>query len=156
MIATIRVRDGTNSRFLCELDLMRFSEEQVRNRMEERGIKDDAFFVCGFSDWEVDVDFDLQIAYILKRCVVEVYDGDETVVADLLRKHKSVHFICSHYYQFVGKDELEVMEKLLASIGGETLLGQFFELQTWQNLFLHYQMKDMVYVTPKGFYVSVI
>ena len=33
MIANIRIRDSGKSRFLCQLDLMRFSEEQVRERM---------------------------------------------------------------------------------------------------------------------------
>ena len=54
MIAVIRIRNETNSSALCELDLMRFTEEQVRERMSERGIRDGAFFVCGFVDWEVD------------------------------------------------------------------------------------------------------
>lgn len=43
MIADIRIRSDGNSRSLCQLDLMRFSEEQVRERMRVRGIEDDAF-----------------------------------------------------------------------------------------------------------------
>ena len=54
MIANIRVLTDGNSRSLCQLDLMKFSKEAVLARMEERGIKEDSFFICGFSDWEVD------------------------------------------------------------------------------------------------------
>ncbi len=33
MIADIRIRSDGNSQFLCQLDLMKYSEEQVRDRM---------------------------------------------------------------------------------------------------------------------------
>ena len=48
MIANIRIRDSGQSKLLCQLDLMRFSEEQVRERMLERGIRDDTFFCLWF------------------------------------------------------------------------------------------------------------
>ena len=50
MIANIRMRSSGYSKPLCQLDLMRFSEEQVRERMRVRGIEDDAFFICGFEN----------------------------------------------------------------------------------------------------------
>ena len=65
MIGIIRVREDGKSYALCQLDLMRFTEDQVRERMSERGIRDDAFFICGFSDWSVDVVMSFQDAYIL-------------------------------------------------------------------------------------------
>lgn len=43
MIAIIRTHEKGRSQFLCELDIMQFTENQVRDRMIERGIKDDAF-----------------------------------------------------------------------------------------------------------------
>lgn len=48
MIAIIRTREDGRSKALCKLDIMNFTESQVRDRMEERGIKDDTFFICGF------------------------------------------------------------------------------------------------------------
>lgn len=107
MIANIRVRDRTNSRYLCQLDLFRFSEEQVRERMRERGYTEDEFIICGFVDWEVDTEMTLTLAYALKRYINELYDGDETVVIHLLKKHVSPTAIISHYYHFISKDETE-------------------------------------------------
>ncbi|PIA85349.1 hypothetical protein ADO07_00695 [Streptococcus parauberis] len=46
---------------------MQFTENQVRDRMIERSIKDDAFFVCGFTDWEVDRMMTLSDVYLLKK-----------------------------------------------------------------------------------------
>ena len=40
MIATIRVRADGSSSELCQLDLMKFSIEGVRQRMEEKGIRE--------------------------------------------------------------------------------------------------------------------
>ncbi len=48
MIAIIRTREKGRSQFLCELDIMQFTENQVRNRMIEKGIKDDAFLFVVF------------------------------------------------------------------------------------------------------------
>lgn len=38
MIANIRVLNEGNFDYLCELDIMKYSQEQVLERMNERGI----------------------------------------------------------------------------------------------------------------------
>lgn len=48
MIAIIRTRKDGRSKALCKLDIMNFTESQVRDRMEESGIKDDTFFYLWF------------------------------------------------------------------------------------------------------------
>ena len=113
MIANIRIRDSGQSKLLCQLDLMRFSEEQVRERMFERGIREDTCFVCGFVDWNVDSVMSLTLAYALKKCVQELYDGDESVVVHLLKRHVSVTEIISNYYHLVSKDEVQTVMYLL-------------------------------------------
>jgi len=113
MIADIRIRDSGYSEPLCKLDLMRFSEEQIRERMRERGFSDESFSVCGFVDWGVDTHMGLSEAYGLKGCIQELYNGDESIVIQLLEKHVDVKYIISHYYCFISKDEYETALYLL-------------------------------------------
>ena len=142
MIANIRIRDSDHSRLLCQLDLMRFSEEQIRERMRERGIRDDTFFICGFTDWDVDSEMSLTLAYALKRCVQELYDGDETIVVHLLKRHIPVTQIISHYYRLVSKDEVQTVIYLLKR---DNLL---------KDILTDYIDCGVLLNTEKGFYVA--
>lgn len=140
MLANIRLRDGTISRSLPAFDLMRFSEEQVRARMAERGYSDEQFRVCGILDWDVGTEMDLATAYVLKRTVLGLYDGDETVVVHLLKKHVPPLAIAHCHYVFVSKDEVEVLSKLLQQDGKiASLLQSYLDSMECLN-------------TPKGFY----
>lgn len=142
MIANIRIRDSGQSKLLCQLDLMRFSEEQVRERMRERGIRDDTFFVCGFVDWAVDTQMGLSEAYGLKRCIQEFYHGDESFVVHLLKEHIDVKYIVSHYYRFISKDEYDTALYLLE----HTNISQFM---------LAKALDDGILVSnEKGFYLA--
>lgn len=123
MIATIRIRSDGISQSLCQLDLMRFTEEQVRERMAERGIRDDAFFICGFVDWSIDEVMTLQAAYALKMCILGFYDGDDYVVQELLKRHKPFGEIISSCYEFCSKDEVETVQKLLSGLEPEELIS---------------------------------
>ena len=142
MIANIRIRDSGHSRLLCQLDLMRFSEEQIRERMRERGIRDDTFFICGFTDWNVDSEMSLTLAYALKRCMQELYDGDETIVVHLLKRHIPVTQIISHYYRLVSKDEVQTVIYLLKR---DNLL---------KDILTDYIDCGALLNTEKGFYVA--
>lgn len=113
MIANIRIRDGSSSRSLCQLNLMQFSEEQIRDRMLDRGIRDDTFVICGFVDWEVDTEMSLELAYTLKRHILNFYDGDESFVAHLLEYHIPPEEIIKHCYSFISSNEEEVIAHLL-------------------------------------------
>lgn len=140
MLANIRLRDGTISRSLPAFDLMRFSEGQVRQRMQERGYHDDQFRVCGILDWGVDTEMDLATAYVLKRTVLGLYDGDETVVVHLLKKQVPPLAIAHCHYVFVSKDDSEVLSKLLQQDGKiANLLQPYLDNMECLN-------------TPKGFY----
>ncbi|WP_024783733.1 hypothetical protein [Streptococcus mutans] len=154
MIAVIRIRNETNSSALCELDLMRFTEEQVRERMSERGIRDGAFFVCGFVDWEVDRVMTLQEAYALKKCILGLYDGDDYVVQELLKRHKSFGEIISSCYEFYSKDELETVKKLFSDIDSSELIKYFCKVGSWNNLIANYINAGYLLQTNKGFYIN--
>ncbi|EMC33405.1 hypothetical protein [Streptococcus mutans] len=154
MIAMIRIRDGTSSSALCKLDLMRFTEEQVRERMSERGIRGDAFFVCGFVDWEVDRVMTLQEAYALKKCILCLYDGDDYVVQELLKRHKPFGEIISSCYEFCSKDELETVKKLFSDIDSSELIKYFCKVGSWNNLIANYINAGYLLQTNKGFYIN--
>ncbi|NLQ60088.1 hypothetical protein D3827_09950 [Streptococcus mutans] len=154
MIAIIRVRDGTNSNFLCELDLMRFTEEQVRERMSERGIRNGAFFVCGFVDWEVDRVMTLQEAYALKKCILGLYDGDDYVVQELLKRYKPFGEIISSWYKFCSKNEVETVQRLLSGMESEELIDCFYKFSSWPRLVANYINTGCLLQTNKGFYIN--
>lgn len=154
MIANIRVLTDGNSRSLCQLDLMKFSKEAVLTRMEERGIKEDSFFICGFSDWEVDSIMSLQEAYLLKKVILELYDGDDFLVQHMLKHHQSPSFIMSHYYRFVSKDETVLMKKLMEGADMDSVVEFFFQAVSWPRAVQAYIDHGVVLNTPKGFYVS--
>lgn len=153
MIAVIRTRENGKSKKLCNLDLMRFTENQVRQRMYERGIEEDAFFICSIIDWNVDRIFSLREAYVLKQAVEELYDGDFTVVAYLLNQGRSIYFIATHYYKFLSKDEVEAMIKVIGQVDSDKLLVTFYKTGSWVNFVSQYlragyllQIKDKYYI----------
>lgn len=154
MIAVIRIRNETNSSALCELDLMRFTEEQVRERMSERGIRDGAFFVCGFVDWEVDRVMTLQEAYTLKKCILGLYDGDDYVIQELLKRHKPFGEIISSWYKFCSKNEVETVQRLLSGMESEELIDCFYKFSFWPRLVANYINAGYLLQTNEGFYIN--
>ena len=153
MIAVIRTRVNGKSKKLCDLDLMKFTENQVRQRMYDRGIEEDAFFICSITDWNVDRIFSLREVYVLKQAVEELYDGDSTVVAYLLNQGRSIYFIATHYYKFLSKDEVEAMIKVIGQVDSYKLLVTFYKTGSWVNFVSQYlrsgyllQIKDKYYI----------
>ncbi len=153
MIAVIRTRVNGKSKKLCDLDLMKFTENQVRQRMYERGIEEDAFFICSITDWNVDRILSLREAYVLKQAVEELYDGDSTIVAYLLNQGRSIYFIATHYYKYLSKDEVEAMVKVIGQVESEKLLVTFYKTGSWVNFVSQYlkagyllQIKDKYYI----------
>lgn len=156
MIAIIRTHSRGNSQLLCELDIMQFTESQVRDRLYERGIKEDAFFICGFSDWDVDRIMSLKEVYLLKRCIIGLYDGDDYIVQYLLNKGLSVHAIVTKFYIFLSKDEKEAMRYVLKNVEFDSLIDFWQQSGTWINALNAYIEKGVLLNTQKGFYVLAI
>lgn len=153
MIAIIRTHSRSNSQLLCELDIMQFTESQVRDRMYERGIKDDVFFICGFSDWNVDRIMSLSEVYLLKRCINGLYDGDDYIVQYLLKNGLSVHSIVTKFYHFISKDENKAMKYVLKNVEFDSLIDFWQRSVTWLNALNAYIEKGILLNTSKGFYV---
>ncbi|RKV71363.1 MAG: hypothetical protein D8H99_61230 [Streptococcus sp.] len=124
--------------------------------MKERGIAKDSFFICGFSDWGIDTVLTLEEAYLLKTAIIGFYDGDDYVVQHMLRNHKPISEVISHYYRFLSKDEVEVMQHLLRNQEVSSVVEFFFKANNWISALQLYINQGLILNTKKGFYIQVI
>lgn len=155
MIANIRVLREGNFEFLCELDIMKYSQEQVLERINERGIDKDNFFICGISDWEVDKIMSLDEVYLLKKAVLDLYDGDDYVVRFQLQRYVPIKKIISTYYQFCSKDEVATVIQLSKNFDIGLLINYFFKCGNWVTAFQGFIEQGEILNTPIGFYKKV-
>ena len=155
MIANIRVLNEGNFDYLCELDIMKYSQEQIVARLKELGIDKGNFFVCGISDWEVDKIMSLDEVYLLKKAVLDLYDGDDYVVRFQLQRYVPINKIVSTYYQFCSKDEVATVIQLSKSLDIGLLINYFFKCGNWVTAFQGFVEQGEVLNTPKGFYRKV-
>ena len=135
MIANIRVLNEGNFEFLCELDIMKYSRDQILERMKERGIEKDNFFICGISDWQVDKIMSLDEFYLLKKAVLELYDGDEYIVKFQLQRYIPVTKIATTYYRFCSKDEVDTIFELTKELDYKSVIDYFFKCGNWVTVF---------------------
>lgn len=155
MIANIRVLNEGNFDYLCELDIMKYSQEQIVARLKELGIDKGNFFVCGISDWEVDKIMSLDEVYLLKKAVLDLYDGDDYVVRFQLQRYVPIKKIVSTYYQFSSKDEVATVIQLSKNLDIGLLINYFFKCGNWVTAFQGFVEQGEVLNTPKGFYRKV-
>lgn len=155
MIANIGVLNEGNFDYLCELDIMKYSQEQIVARLKELGIDKGNFFVCGISDWEVDKIMSLDEVYLLKKAVLDLYDGDDYVVRFQLQRYIPINKIVSTYYQFCSKDEVATVIQLSKNLDIGLLINYFFKCGNWVTAFQGFVEQGEVLNTPKGFYRKV-
>ena len=155
MIANIRVFNEGNFDYLCELDIMKYSQEQIVARLKELGIDKGNFFVCGISDWEVDKIMSLDEVYLLKKAVLDLYDGDDYVVRFQLQRYVPIKKIISTYYQFCSKDEVATVIQLSKDLDIGLLINYFFKCGNWVTAFQGFVEQGEVLNTPAGFYRKV-
>lgn len=156
MIANIRVLNEGNFDYLCELDIMKYSQEQIVARLKELGIDKGNFFVCGISDWEVDKIMSLDEVYLLKKAVLDLYDGDDYVVRFQLQRYVPIKKIVSTYYQFCSKDEVATVIQLSKNLDIGLLINYFFKCGNWVTAFQGFVEQGEVLNTPAGFYRKVV
>lgn len=156
MIANIRVLNEGNFDYLCELDIMKHSQEQIVARLKELGIEKGNFFICGITDWEVDKIMSLDEVYLLKKAVLDLYDGDDYVVRFQLKRYVPIKDIISTYYQFCSKDEVATVIQLAKNVDNGLLIKYFFECGNWVTAFQGFVEQGEVLNTPKGFYRKVV
>ena len=156
MIANIRVLNEGNFDYLCELDIMKHSQEQIVARLKELGIEKRNFFVCGITDWEVDKIMSLDEVYLLKKAVLDLYDGDDYVVRFQLQRYVPVTQIVTTYYRFCSKDEVKTMVELTKELDYESVINYFFRCGSWVSVFQGFIDQGEVLNTPAGFYRKVV
>ena len=156
MIANIRVLNEGNFDYLCELDIMKHSQDQIVARLKELGIDKGNFFVCCITDWEVDKIMSLDEVYLLKKAVLDLYDGDDYVVRFQLQRYVPIKKIISTYYQFSSKDEVATVIQLSKNLDIGLLINYFFKCGNWVTAFQGFVEQGEVLNTPKGFYRKVI
>ena len=155
MIANIRVLNEGNFDYLCELDIMKYSQEQIVARLKELGIDKGNFFVCGITDWEVDKIMSLDEVYLLKKAVLDLYDGDDYVVRFQLQRYVPINKIVSTYYQFCSKDEVATVIQLSKNLDIGLLINYFFKCGNWVTAFQGFIEQGEILNTPIGFYKKV-
>ena len=155
MIANIRVLNEGNFDYLCELDIMKHSQEQIVARLKELGIEKGNFFVCGITDWEVDKIMSLDEVYLLKKAVLDLYDGDDYVVRFQLQRYVPIKKIISTYYQFCSKDEVDTIFELTKELDYKSVIDYFFKCGNWVTVFQGFINQGEVLNTPNGFYRKV-
>ena len=155
MIANIRVLNEGNFDYLCELDIMKHSQDQIVARLKELGIDKGNFFVCCITDWEVDKIMSLDEVYLLKKAVLDLYDGDDYVVRFQLQRYVPIKKIISTYYQFSSKDEVATVIQLSKNLDIGLLINYFFKCGNWVTAFQGFVEQGEVLNTPKGFYRKV-
>ena len=156
MITNIRVLNEGNFDYLCELDIMKHSQDQIVARLKELGIDKGNFFVCGITDWEVDKIMSLDEVYLLKKAVLDLYDGDDYVVRFQLQRYVPIKKIISTYYQFRSKDEVATVIQLSKNLDIGLLINYFFKCGNWVTAFQGFVEQGEVLNTPKGFYRKVV
>lgn len=155
MIANIRVLNEGNFDYLCELDIMKHSQDQIVARLKELGIDKGNFFVCGITDWEVDKIMSLDEVYLLKKAVLDLYDGDDYVVRFQLQRYVPINKIISTYYQFCSKDEVATVIQLAKNVDIGLLINYFFKCGNWVTAFQGFVEQGEILNTPIGFYKKV-
>ena len=155
MIANIRVLNEGNFDYLCELDIMKHSQDQIVARLKELGIDKGNFFVCGITDWEVDKIMSLDEVYLLKKAVLDLYDGDDYVVRFQLQRYVPINKIVSTYYQFCSKDEVATVIQLSKNLDIGLLINYFFKCGNWVTAFQGFIEQGEILNTPMGFYKKV-
>ncbi|HEM6281331.1 TPA: hypothetical protein U2C93_001594 [Streptococcus suis] len=157
MLAKIRFHDKGIGHTLPKLvDLARFSEEDIRQRMVEYGHDyHSTLLIVRIDDWDIDCNLSLEEAYHLLKLVNEVYDGDAYLVSYLLKRRVAFSDIMSKRYKFISKDEVETMSKVADYYDSDVLVKIFFQTKNWVNFMYAFIERGDLLSTSRGFYFKV-
>lgn len=155
MLAKIRVVKNGNSLPLPKaVDLLRFSQEDIRSRLVDMGYPyDSELLVVGFEDWEVERTMTLNEAYLLKVTFEKYYDCDEAVIVYLLRSNRTVRDAIYDHYRLLATNELDTAKKLFENLSKEELIEKMFGCGTWINLLQGYLDSHELLICNQKFYI---
>lgn len=157
MLAKIRFHDKGIGHTLPKLiDLGRFSEEDIRQRMVEYGHDyHSTLIIVRIDDWDIDCNLNLKQAYSLLQLVNDVYQGDEYLVSYLLKKRVAFSDIMTNRYTFLSKEEVETMSKISKYYESDVLVKIFFQTKSWVNFMYAFIDRGDLLNTSRGFYFKV-
>ncbi|HEN2308656.1 MULTISPECIES: hypothetical protein [Streptococcus anginosus group] len=156
MIGSIRIIQNGNSKELAQVDLLRFNEEAIRQRLVDKGYPyDSELVVAGISDWNIDTNLNFQEIRLLKLCYEELYDHDEYIISFLLQHHWKVLDVISVYYKFASKNEVEALSILFKDYEKTEIIRTFYHANNWINCMQAYLSSGELLNTPNGFYRKV-
>ncbi|MGT2801907.1 hypothetical protein SAMN02910293_02221 [Streptococcus henryi] len=156
MIGTIRIIQDGHSKELAKVDLIRFNEEDIRQRLLDKGYPyDSELIIAGICDWDIEAHFTFQEIKFLKVCLEQLYDNDDYIIVFLLQRHWKVMDIIDVYYKFASQDEVEALSLLLKDKDNKELIQTFYQANSWINCIQTYLSSGELLNTPKGFYRKV-
>ncbi|MBF0777877.1 hypothetical protein [Streptococcus cuniculi] len=158
MLARIRLHKSGIGHWLPKVvELFRFSEEDIRQRLVDVGLSyDEELLVVGIDDWELEKNMSLSEAYALKTLIQQEYAGDEFVVVHLLKNcHLSVSDVINRRYSFLSRDEEEAMIALSREYDSEILMKMFYRANNWVSLIVAFVDAGEILNTSRGFFKKI-
>ncbi|WP_273451256.1 hypothetical protein [Streptococcus ferus] len=155
MLAKVKVIENNQARTLTDsLDLFKYSEERVYDRIVELGYSSKAeVLVLGFTDWDVGgLSMPLHQAYYYKRIIESKYAGDEYIVSYLLSRHVSVSAISNGSYRFISKSDYKTLQHFFKDSTKEQIISAFKVAGSWNDVILMFVQEGLLLNTPRGFY----
>ena len=157
MIGTIRILQNGQSKELAQVDLIRFNEEAIRQRLVEKGYSyDSQLVITEIVDWGVTTNLTFQEIELLKLCLEGLYDNDEYIIVYLLKRHWKVKDIVTVYYRFASQNEVEALCELLKDYDNNEVIYLFYQNNNWVNCIQKYLSSGELLNTPKGFYKRIL
>lgn len=158
MLARVRLhKSGIGSWLPKVVDLFRFSEEDIRQRLVDVGLSyDEELLVVAIDDWGLEKNMSLSEAYKLKALIQEEYSGDEFVVVHLLKNcYLSVSDVINRRYSFLSQDEEEAMIAMSREYDSEILMKMFYRANNWVSLIVAFVNSGEILNTSRGFYKKI-
>lgn len=158
MLAKIRLyKDGSGQFLPRPVDLMRFNEEDIRQRLVDLGYDYHSdLMIVGFEDWQIERILTLEEAYRIRDLIKSAYSGNDFLVCHMLGNHSfSIESILTNRYAFLSKDEEEAMVEVSKYYDADTLIRIFRKTNTWVNFIVAFVSSGELLNTSQGFYFKV-
>ncbi len=158
MLAKIRLyKDGSGQFLARPVDLMKFNEEDIRQRLVDLGYDyHSELMIVGFEDWQIERNLSLDEAYKIRDLIKSIYSGNDFLVSHMLSIHSfPIASILSNRYAFLSKDEEEAMVKVSKYYESDTLVKIFNKTNTWVNFIMAFVSSGDLLNTSRGFYYKV-
>lgn len=160
MIASVHITDTALARStglgrpFFQIDLMKGSLEQMRTWLSEKGIVEEDLLIYGFEDLNVESVMSLRDSYRLKSYICDHCDGDEFLVAELLRKRWPVDLIINSQFIFAGDKEVDLLTAFFSGRSARSIATLIYSAGSVNNLILQYTKLGKIIWTSRGYYIS--